>query len=149
MIVSRLDSPQISHRLEKILHLFAQKYSDQLPPGNYPLEGDDFFNVRDNETRPFEQCFFESHKDYTDVQLIIHGAEILAYRPLEPNETPTSQAGADCWLYKDSACDSICLTDGMFAVFFPGELHKPNVRLGNNSQSRKVILKLKDFYPGE
>ena len=146
MIVSHLSAPQTSVRLQKALKLFAGIYSDDLAPGKYPLEGEDFFMVKDNTTAPFLECSFEAHKDYADVQIVIHGGEIMAYRPLEAGEEPVKYPGGDCWLFGDTgAYDKICLTDGMFAVFFPGELHKPNVQLGENNKNRKVIMKLKNF----
>ena len=146
MIVGKLNAPQVSARLEEALRAFSQIYSNDLAPGKYALSGEDFFNVKDNITRAYEDCQFEMHKDYTDVQLVLHGTEILAYRQRGDHEVPREQAGGDCWLFEDTEdCDQICLTDGMFAVFFPGELHKPNVQLGPERQNRKVIIKLKGF----
>ena len=146
MIVGKLHAPQASARLEEALRAFLSVYSDDLAPGKYALSGDDFFNVKNNTTRDFADCRFEMHEDYADVQLVLHGAECLAYRQRGEHEQPVEQAGGDCWLFADTAsCDQICLTDGMFAVFFPGELHKPNVQLGPDPQNRKVIIKLKGF----
>lgn len=145
MIVSRLSAPQTSARLKKALQLFAEIYADDLVPGKYPLEGEDFFTVKDNVTKPSVECSFETHKDYADVQIVIHGGEIMAYRQLRAGEEPAKYPGGDCWLFDDDACDEICLTDGMFAVFFPGELHKPNIQLGDDNKNRKVIMKLKGF----
>ncbi len=146
MIVSRLNAPQTSARLKKALQLFAEIYSEDLAPGKYPLEGEDFFMVKDNVTKLSAECSFEVHKDYADVQIVIHGGEIMAYRQLRAGEEPVKYPGGDCWLFDDDGvCDQICLTDGMFAVFFPGELHKPNIQLGDNKKSRKSIMKLKGF----
>ncbi len=146
MIVGKLNAPQVSARLDDALRAFASIYTDALAPGKYTLSGDDFFNVKNNTTRAFEDCRFEMHEDYADVQIVLHGTEILAYRQRGSQEQPTEQAGGDCWLFEDTdSCDQICLTEGMFAVFFPGELHKPNVQLGPDNQNRKVILKLKGF----
>lgn len=147
MIVSKLGAPQVSERLERALKLFLQQYTDELMPGKYMLEGEDFFSLKDNTTKSIEDCRFEAHKEYADVQLVIRGGEMIACRPLEKGEKPAEQTAEDCWMYPDAQSDDkICLTDGMFAVFFPGELHKPNIRLGEETGNRKVIMKLKHFY---
>ena len=52
-------------------------------------------------------------------------------------------AEKDVIFYKNPADESdIVLSAGMFGIFFPWDVHRPNVALGQPSPIRKVILKI-------
>ena len=44
--------------------------------GDYPIVGQDLFaRVQSYQTRPREQCRWEAHRHYADIQYMIEGAE--------------------------------------------------------------------------
>ncbi|MBC2601242.1 YhcH/YjgK/YiaL family protein [Puniceicoccus vermicola] len=50
----------------------------ELPDGIYPIEGDDIFvNQHRYETLPREECRWESHRRYIDLQFCLEGTEII------------------------------------------------------------------------
>lgn len=120
----------------------------QLPVGNYPLDGDNIFViVNDYQTKPREVESFEVHQQYIDVQYVVSGEEEFGYLPLA-NQTPSKPyfdkhdyAKFD---YETNAKDAsfVQLKAGMFALFFPGDIHMPGTSATPHSV-RKVVIKVK------
>ena len=137
-------NPRIARALE---HLATTDFS-QLETGKYELEGKDLFViVNDYQTQPKEQQLFEVHQQYIDVQYVVSGEEEFGYLPLA-NQTPSKAyyaehdyANYDYESNKDDAT-FIPLKVGMFALFFPDDIHMPGTG-DNASQVRKVVIKVK------
>lgn len=137
-------NPRIASALE---HLATTDFS-QLEIGKYELEGKDLFViVNDYQTQPKELQAFEVHQQYIDVQYVVSGEEEFGYLPLA-NQTPSKAyyaehdyANYDYESNKDDAA-FIPLKAGMFALFFPDDIHMPGTG-DNASQVRKVVIKVK------
>ena len=47
--------------------------------GKYELDGENlFYSISTFNTRPFEDCIWESHYRYTDIQYMVMGSSIIA-----------------------------------------------------------------------
>ncbi|MCE9685763.1 YhcH/YjgK/YiaL family protein [Shewanella sp. AS16] len=135
-------------RLARALaHLAATDFG-KLEAGSYPLEGEDIFViVNDYETKPRDTEPFEVHRKYIDVQYVVSGEEEFGYLPLA-QQTPSKPyfekhdyAEFD---YESNRSDAsyIKLKAGMFALFFPGDIHMPGT--GDTPTSvRKVVIKVR------
>lgn len=137
-------NPRIASALE---HLATTDFS-QLPVGNYPLDGDDIFViVNDYHTKHQSTESFEVHQKYIDVQYVFSGEEEFGYLPLV-DQTPSKPyfekhdyAGFDYESNKANA-SYIKLKAGMFALFFPSDIHMPGT--GHPATAvRKVVIKVK------
>ncbi|MEH5010790.1 N-acetylneuraminate anomerase [Phytobacter diazotrophicus] len=115
------------------------------PPGSYPLQGDAIFmNIMQFSTQPAEQKKAELHAHYIDIQLLLAGEERILYG------IPGSARQCDDWHVEDDyqLCAAICdgqvvtLTPGMFAIFMPGEPHKPGCMVGTAQEIKKVVIKV-------
>ncbi len=137
-------NPRIASALE---HLATTDFS-QLEAGKYELDGKNLFViVNDYQTKPKEQQPFEAHEQYIDVQYVVSGEEEFGYLPLA-GQTPSKAyfaehdyANYDYESNKDDAA-FIPLKAGMFALFFPGDIHMPGAG-DNATQVRKVVIKVK------
>ncbi|MGS0827650.1 YhcH/YjgK/YiaL family protein [Shewanella sp. 0m-8] len=137
-------NPQIAKALE---HLATTDFS-LLEVGKYELEGKNLFViVNDYQTQPKELEAFEVHHQYIDVQYVVSGEEEFGYLPLA-NQTPSKPyygehdyANFDYESNKDDAA-FIPLKAGMFALFFPGDIHMPGTG-ANANKVRKVVIKVK------
>jgi YhcH/YjgK/YiaL family protein len=115
------------------------------PPGIYEIEGEDIFvNVHGYDTWPAEQCRFESHRKYIDIQYCIEGGEQIDLQwasRLEPDgEFDPSK---DLQFYQHQAGGTtLRMTPGDFAIFFPEDAHRPKVHDGENSSVRKLVVKI-------
>ncbi|GIU02974.1 YhcH/YjgK/YiaL family protein [Shewanella morhuae] len=152
MIVDTLANRHIyqslSPRLATALAHLATTDFSQLPVGNYPLDGDNIFViVNDYQTEPKSTKPFEVHQKYIDVQYVVSGEEEFGYLPLA-DQTPSKAyfekhdyAEFD---YQSNKADAsfVQLKAGMFALFFPGDIHMPGA--GDVATAvRKVVIKVK------
>lgn len=118
---------------------------ENLEPGVYKIDDDNVFaEVQEYVTKEFEECPFESHTKYYDIQYMVKGCEKLGYadklgsvsygynkdRDLELYETPTRYS-------------SIVLKDNEFAIVSPNDLHQPRVKYLNNEPVKKIVMKVK------
>jgi YhcH/YjgK/YiaL family protein len=138
----------LSPRLATALAHLAETDFSLLEVGSYPLEGKDIFViVNDYQTKPKEIEQFEVHQQYIDVQYVVSGEEEFGYLPLA-NQTPSKPyfdkhdyAEFD---YQSNQHDAafIPLKAGMFALFFPGDIHMPGTSAAPQ-KVRKVVIKVR------
>lgn len=114
-------------------------------PGCHALQGDDIFmNVMQFMTQPAHAKRAELHAEYIDVQILLTGEEHIDFGLVD------SARQCDEWHREDDyqLCDeivgqqSITLQPGMFAVFFPGEPHKPGIQGETPAELKKAVVKV-------
>jgi len=122
----------------------------RLPAGRYPIDGERLFAlVQELDTHDNQQ--FEVHARYLDVQYLVSGVEKIAYLP----EGSTAQLIEDRLQQQDIAfysssesASELILHPGMFALFYPGELHRPCCMLNAPTAIKKVVLKFQPHQEG-
>ncbi|MBI3713523.1 MAG: YhcH/YjgK/YiaL family protein [Burkholderiales bacterium] len=128
-----------------IQHLRETDYSN-MEPGKYPIDGEQMFAlVQDPLTQDWSTGFPEFHRRYADVQYLLSGEEAIAYLP----PTPQAEIRDNFLAERDIAFvqpqeneTRIVLTPGMFAVFYPGELHRPCRAVSKLMRIKKVVIKI-------
>ncbi len=113
-------------------------------PGRYELSaGDLFANVMEYETIPRSEARFESHREFVDLQYTLEGDEEIDWSPLA-GLVPDGPMDQDLqfWLPPASGWSTLCQPSGRFAVFFPGDAHRPKVR-HSTQRVRKVVIKVR------
>jgi YhcH/YjgK/YiaL family protein len=113
--------------------------------GRYNIDGDDAFAlVQEIETKPVDQCVFEAHRQYIDIQYIISYEEKIGYCPVERLNPSDGYSDSKDSITYDGAGDIISLRAGYFAIFFPHEGHMPGISLNEkHGISKKVVLKVR------
>lgn len=103
-----------------------------------------YANIHTVMTQELAKCVFEVHREYIDLHYCIEGGEIIAHSPQgEPQEQTTYNTEKDYALFKPTeSCEKIFMQPGMFAIFFPQELHMPKVSDGKNDRIQKVVIKI-------
>jgi biofilm protein TabA len=115
-------------------------------PGRYEIDGTAMFAlVQEYHTKPKSEKKAESHTRYMDVQYVHSGSEIVGFAPAgaaaEILEDLTESK--DMITYKSVSYETDCLlTSGMYAILFPGEIHRPQCSSGADMQVCKVVLKV-------
>jgi YhcH/YjgK/YiaL family protein len=91
-----------------------------------------------------ENGFFESHRQYIDVQVIVAGEELMEVQDI--SRLVVSQpydAERDFIKYADSTDTSVLtMRAGDIAVFFPEDGHMPSLRWRNDELVRKTVVKV-------
>jgi YhcH/YjgK/YiaL family protein len=115
----------------------GQQERTELTGGAFALE-----QVYLSKLRP--EAFFESHKQYIDVQVIVEGEEFIevvdiAKLSLKEDKTPAK----DVLIYHvaDNAT-LLRLSAGEAAVLFPVDGHMPSVAIKAPSLVRKIVVKV-------
>ena len=118
----------------------------QVAPGKYPIDGTRMFAiVQDPITQNWDLGFPEFHERHIDVQCLLSGEEALGFLPANPNLNPTDNFLAErdiAFVTQQENETKIILTPGMYAVFFPGELHRPCRAVNQAMQIKKVVIKI-------
>lgn len=139
----------ISPNFAKAIDYALQTDFSVMEPGRYPIDGPDgdlsFAIVNEYTTRPVSECDPESHRDYADIQIMIAGTERFGYTPLIDQEPTTSyDPEKDVALYtlQEEGLNYITLYPGQFIIFFPSDIHQPEVFQGQPAPVKKVVLKI-------
>jgi len=147
MIVDVIEKNKCYHNLVEGLdaafeYLQSHNLKD-LPAGKHEVDGGNVFAlVQDYETKPADECFFERHEKYIDVQYVVYGSELIGYAPLLEQEVVEEfNKEHDYGLHKGAA-SFVKVDAGMFAIFFPGDLHMPGTA-AKAAKVRKIVVKVK------
>lgn len=130
--------------ISKALEYLKNTNLSNLATGRYDLEDDTFFvMVYEYETKKVEGNLLESHIKYIDVQYIAEGIEQIGITTLV-NQKPTKlYAAADDYMLYKEPYNLITLNKGMFAIFFPDDMHLPGIKFGDKSKVKKIVVKVK------
>ena len=125
---------------------YARDFDLSQPDGEYEVDGPKIFaKVVAYQTSPAEVRQFEAHEKYIDVQVLHTGQErmdITISRKLEPLG-PYDQAEDVVKFETPDTFSSITMEQGMFVVFFPHDIHRPNCNLNGVSKNRKICMKVR------
>lgn len=97
------------------------------------------------ETKPRAEGFFESHRTYIDVQVVVEGEETMEL--VDASRIAVKEAyqpDRDLIIYADHAGASLLrAVAGQAAVFFPVDVHMPSLRPGSAAGLvRKTVVKI-------
>lgn len=113
-----------------------------LPNGRTEIAGNAvFINVMDADLREGEGAAFEYHRRYADLQLDLTGGEHWGWAVRGTEEKPFDEAG-DIGFVTGPEEAGGTLGDERFALFLPGEPHKPSCRTPDCDRLRKAVVKI-------
>ena len=135
--------------LERAFESLARTDLAALPLGRTDIEGSDMFlTVSEAETRSPEQVRFEAHRRYIDIQLVVRGQESIGYAPvasLVSSEPYDATKDIEFFSVPQESA-TLALRAGDFAVFAPGDGHRPSLHLDGPHVSRKAVVKVSVAY---
>lgn len=97
------------------------------------------------QTKPRADGFFESHRKYIDVQVLLEGEEVMEVADAaRMTVRQPFNAERDLVTYEDSRDASLFrVFAGQGTVFFPVDVHMPSLRLGSEPVLvRKAVVKI-------
>ncbi len=118
-----------------------------LPAENYDLQGKDIrVQVIDMHTRVFADTHAEVHREYIDVQFLVHGCEKIGVATDTGHNVVAKDmlAERDLLFYTGMENEStLTMTPGSFAVFLPTDVHRPGCAVDQPQAIRKVVVKVR------
>ena len=148
MILDRLENASlyssISNNLQKGFDFLSTTDLANLTPGRHEIDGSNVFAlVSEYDSKEHGECRLEAHRTYTDIQYIVSGREAIGYAILGNQEVliPFSEEKDIAFFTGESA--PLILEAGMFAVFFPQDVHRPCMQIDGPEKVKKVVVKVK------
>lgn len=153
MIVSDLEAwkrqqAAFSPVLAKAVEYLAKQDFSKMEAGRYELDGDRMYAmVQEVTTEPKANRKPEAHDRYIDIQFLLEGeGEIIGVSRRNPDAIPSEDylGSRDVAFYSDVTDESeVLLRPGMFAIFFPDDVHRPLCQVGETGSTiRKVVIKI-------
>jgi len=121
----------------KILSLVNGSYD--VGYNNIKMNLGKYFTKKENEK------FWESHKKYLDVQIMINGTEKVAINDIRDMEVKSFDEEKDLTILEGDKAFDIVMKTGDVLVFFPNDVHKPELNVSENDDSgniRKIVTKV-------
>ena len=121
----------------KILSLVNGSYD--VGYNNIKMNLGKYFTKKENDK------FWESHKKYLDVQIMINGTEKVAINDIRDMEVKSFDEEKDLTILEGDKAFDIVMKTGDVLVFFPNDVHKPELNVSENDDSgniRKIVTKV-------
>lgn len=125
---------------------FLKKHAEKpFPDGKNIIDGEDVYaNVFSYDTVSEADGKYENHREYIDIHYITEGEENIywAYREVYAGEGYDPEG--DVSFHDNLHGTPLPMKKGMFAVFYPNDIHMPKCMLGTASANvKKVVAKIK------
>lgn len=136
---------EADHPVSKAV-VFARDKAASMPLGDHSVDGDNLIaRVQEYSTQPVELRFFESHRKYIDVQVMLDGCERQDVAPAQKMVPMGSfdESKDMVKLKEPEVFSTVNLEPGWFVVYFPQDNHRPNCCIGEPAKVRKVCMKVK------
>jgi YhcH/YjgK/YiaL family protein len=148
MIIDKIENSHLyinlGERIQKSFSYIKQTELKKLQPGRYDIDGDDIFAlISTYQTKPESEGKLEAHKKYIDVQYVFEGEELMGYAPLGNQEILESYKEENDIIFYTGEKVFIKVTEGMFAIFFPDDVHMPGISVNKNSPAKKLVIKVR------
>ena len=132
--------PNLDLALEHITPEFLASLRDNQ---RVELRGDLVYCTRFTyETIPQEESFFEAHRRYLDIHIMVEGEERVDMNRPEDLNLTDAQEGNDFYAYQGESWHSTVLKPGEFLVVFPGDAHRIKVQVDGPKTVSKAVFKV-------
>jgi YhcH/YjgK/YiaL family protein len=113
-----------------------------LPVGRHEVDGADLYAlVQQYDTKPKEQCVWEAHRRYIDLQYLVQGAEGFICANIHHLQQGEYDDARDV-LRLQGEGDFITVRSGSFILLLPEDAHRPCMVVGEPAPIRKIVLKI-------
>lgn len=112
--------------------------------GHYQIEGEDVYaNVTEAPSKDFDKTQYEAHQQYTDIHMMISGKEKIGVAQVSAATVKTPYDNTkDIGFYNVEG--KIYVADpNTFFIFFPGNAHRPGIKVDGENVVRKIVIKIK------
>ena len=132
--------PSLDLALEHITPEFLAALRDNQ---RVELKGDLVYCTRFTyETIPQEESFFEAHRRYLDIHIMVEGEERVDMNRPEDLKLTDAQEENDFYAYQGESWHSTVLKPGEFLVVFPGDAHRIKVQVDGPKTVSKAVFKV-------
>jgi YhcH/YjgK/YiaL family protein len=148
MIIDKLSNSHLysnlSERINKAFDYLKKTDFSKTELGRYDIDDDNIFSlVNEYNTKDENEGKLEAHKKYIDVQFVAEGEELMGYAPLENQKIIDEYNEKNDITFFSGKKSFTLVKEGMFAIFFPTDVHLPGIKVKEKSHVKKVVVKVK------
>ena len=148
MIIDKLTNSHLysglGNRINKAFDYLNNTDFSKTELGKYEIDGDNIFAlVNEYNTKDEIEGKLEAHKRYIDVQYVAKGEELMGYAPLENQKVIEDYNEQNDITFFSGDKSFIQVDEGMFAIFFPTDVHLPGIKVNKKSYVKKIVIKVK------
>ena len=127
--------------LDRALSLLTDDFLRTVTPEVIRLDGDALYVSRcDYTTLPEEDTFYEAHRRYLDIHVLLTGEERVDIA--SPDALELFEHRDDFYAYRGSAEQSVLLRSDNFLVVFPGDAHRIKIQANGPCAVSKAVFKI-------
>lgn len=133
-------------RWDKTFAFLKETDLTKLEVKRHDIDGDNAYAlISEYLTKNEEDARYEAHLNYIDIQYVISGKELIGIAPVSMKKEVLEPYDAlkDIMFLTVNQGNNLKADPGRFFIFFPDDLHRPGLKDGENSQVRKVVVKVK------
>lgn len=116
----------------------------QYEKGRHEIDGDRLFvNIAEYETTTAENRFWEAHKNYLDLHLMLDGQEQIDLNFIENMEVKEFVEKDDFLPLEGGKNADVIMRNGDFLICYPGDGHRTAVAVDGPEKIKKAIFKVR------
>ena len=147
MIIDSLDNSQqysaVNPNIGRAFEYLLQTNLSELNVGRLDIAGEEIYAlVQQYNTKPKEQGFWEAHRRYIDLQVVIQGSEKIGYANLNRLTQGEYDTKKD-FLPLTGEGEFLILNAGDFMLLFPADAHMPGIAVASPISVKKIVVKIK------
>ena len=99
--------------------------------------------VNSYQTEPADQRVWEGHKKYIDIQFVVSGIENMGHSPIQYAKVLAPYDEENDFTKFDASGSEISVPKEYFTIFYPIDVHKPNLINKKSTEVKKVVMKVR------
>lgn len=129
---------------DKVFLYLKQTNLDTLSTGKHPIDGDNAYaSVTEAPSKELDKAGWESHKKYIDLQYVIKGKERIDVIDINKATVTNPYNEAKDAANYTAEGKSYIAEPGTFYLFFPQDVHRPNIKVEGYDVVKKLVIKIK------
>ena len=138
--------PWLEEGVQKAFQYAKEHWNEMIDyeKGRHDIDGEDLYvNIAEYETTTPEERFWEAHRDYLDLHVMLRGPEQIDVNFID-NMEQKEYVPADDFLplFGDPICSTV-LNTGDFLLCYPKDAHRTAVAVKEPVTIKKAIFKIK------
>ena len=116
--------------------------SENLAIGKYEIDGKRVWaSVQEYLSK--DEAKAEAHRKYIDIQYIVCGREQMKCACIDTCQTKVEyNEEKDVEFFEPASSVTMVCEKGDFAIFYPNDVHTPSLKITENEQVKKIVVKV-------
>ena len=134
----------LEDKIKACFDFYKENDMENMEIGIHKIDGDDLFvNIVEYDTTTPENRFWEAHKEYLDLHLMLLGEEKINLNFLKEMEVLDYDPEADFQASNGEKNSSVDLKVGDFLICYPNDVHMTALQIDDPVYTKKAIFKIK------